>query len=112
MPQSTERRRTTWNLDKTTDEQLPDSSGIEFPVLNQREIAQLRARMKLTQADLARLLGVANSLTISHWETGVSMPKGAVMRFLCLLDALSDAELSKIIDRLKKLSQEESRLRS
>ena len=74
-------------------------------MLNQRQITQLRSRMGLTQAKFANLLGVANVLTISHWETGVSLPKGAVMRFLCLLDNLSDFELKKIVTHLEQLSR-------
>lgn len=99
-------------LIKKTSTQIPDYWGIECPVLSQRQIAKLRTRMNLTQAEMARLLGVANTLTISHWETGVSMPKGAVMRFLCLLDALSESELSKITAHLDNISKQEEKVSS
>ncbi len=47
-------------------------------------IAGLRARLGLTQAEMARALGVRQQ-TISEWETGRYEPRGASRRMLQFL---------------------------
>lgn len=47
-------------------------------------IARLRARLGLTQAEMARALGVRQQ-TISEWETGRYEPRGASVRMLQFL---------------------------
>jgi DNA-binding transcriptional regulator YiaG len=44
-------------------------------------IAALRAEMALTQAEMARELGVRQQ-TVSEWETGRYLPRGASARML------------------------------
>lgn len=73
--------------------------------LDQKQIANLRKRLGWSQSTLARALGIANSVTISHWETGVRVPTATAMRLLCLLSSLSDAELRKMASRLEQISQ-------
>lgn len=52
-------------------------------------IAALRARLGLTQAELAGEIGVRQQ-TVSEWETGRYRPRGASARLLAFL-AESDA---------------------
>lgn len=47
-------------------------------------IARLRARLGLTQSEMARALGVRQQ-TISEWETGRYTPRGASLRMLQFL---------------------------
>jgi DNA-binding transcriptional regulator YiaG len=47
-------------------------------------IARLRARLGLTQSEMARALGVRQQ-TISEWETGRYAPRGASLRMLQFL---------------------------
>lgn len=73
--------------------------------LSQQEIAKLRKRLQWSQTTMARALGIANPMTISHWETGVRTPTATAMRLLCLLDSLSEPELRKISTRLEQIAQ-------
>lgn len=47
-------------------------------------VASLRRRLGLSQAGLARLLGVRQQ-TVSEWETGLHRPRGASARLLWLV---------------------------
>lgn len=47
-------------------------------------IAELRGRLGLTQAEMADALGVRQQ-TISEWETGRYLPRGASIRMLRFL---------------------------
>ncbi|WP_322817865.1 helix-turn-helix domain-containing protein [Tepidiforma sp.] len=47
-------------------------------------VAALRRRLGLSQAGLARLLGVRQQ-TVSEWETGLHRPRGASARLLWLV---------------------------
>lgn len=47
-------------------------------------IAELRHRLGLTQAAFARELGVRQQ-TVSEWETGQYLPRGASLRVLTIL---------------------------
>lgn len=47
-------------------------------------VAQLRARLGLSQAAFARRLGVRQQ-TVSEWETGRYAPRGASARLLSIL---------------------------
>ena len=75
-----------------------------FMELDQQQIAKLRKKIGWSQSAMARAFGIANSVTISHWETGVSTPTSTAMRLLCLLDSLSDQEMRKIALRLEQIS--------
>jgi DNA-binding transcriptional regulator YiaG len=76
-----------------------------FMELDQRQIAKLRKKLGWSQSAMARAFGIANAVTISHWETGVSTPASTAMRLLCLLDSLSEQEMRKIALRLEQISQ-------
>lgn len=51
---------------------------------NPEAIAELRTRLGLTQAEMAEALGVRQQ-TISEWETGRYLPRGASVRMLQFL---------------------------
>lgn len=47
-----------------------------------QNLRELRKSKKMTQTELARLVGV-DQRTVSGWETGVSEPSYAVLALLC-----------------------------
>jgi transcriptional regulator with XRE-family HTH domain len=49
-------------------------------------IAALRGRLRLTQAELARQLGIRQQ-TVSEWETGRYLPRGASVTLLRMAEA-------------------------
>ena len=49
-----------------------------------RSITELRRRLHMTQAEFARELGVRQQ-TVSEWETGRYLPRGASLRVLSML---------------------------
>jgi DNA-binding transcriptional regulator YiaG len=52
---------------------------------NAGRVGGLRRRLGLSQADFARELGVRQQ-TVSEWETGRYLPRGASARLLSLLE--------------------------
>ncbi len=48
---------------------------------NRESIRELRRHMGLTQAELARLLGIRQQ-TVSEWEGGLYKPRGATVTLL------------------------------
>jgi DNA-binding transcriptional regulator YiaG len=76
-------------------------------LMNPKQIANLRNRVGWTQIEMAKALGLASSLTVSHWETGTSTPTSVILRFLCLLDSLPDSELRKMTKRLEEIGRGE-----
>lgn len=48
-------------------------------------LASIRYDLGLSQADFAKILGVATA-TVSSWEQGTSKPSGAVAKLLILID--------------------------
>lgn len=67
--------------------------------------------MGLSQSQMARAIGVAHPVTISHWENGHRIPSGVTERFLRLLSSLSDAELNKFARRLEEMDRSEPRVK-
>jgi len=53
--------------------------------MKRREIRRIRKRLELSQAKLARRLGVAPN-TVSRWESGLLKAGGASVKLLELLD--------------------------
>ena len=49
-----------------------------------RAVAELRAALGLTQAEFARALGVRQQ-TVSEWEQGQYLPRGASARLLSII---------------------------
>ena len=84
---------------------FPIFCDIVLPMLAPDQIAKLRKRMGLSQSEMAAALGVASRLTLSQWETGVSVPGGLAMRFLSLLNRLSDSDLRRIMKHLDSITK-------
>ena len=75
--------------------------------MDSSRVLKLRKRLGWGQVQMARALGVAQYVTISHWETGFREPKGITERFLCYLECLSEPELKKAARYLDALSKVE-----
>ena len=69
----------------------------------------LRERLGVTQAEMARAIGAAGKLAISHYENQARIPSGVVMRFMSYLMSLSDPELKRVTARLLLIADEEER---
>lgn len=54
---------------------------VKRPAWTAERIAELRAELGLTQAEMAEELGVRQQ-TVSEWETGRYLPRGASTRML------------------------------
>ena len=52
-------------------------------------VRELRSRMRLTQQQMARRLGIRQQ-TVSEWETGLYAPKGASVTLLRMVSEESD----------------------
>ena len=66
------------------------------------KILELRTRLKLSQTDLAELVGVTNK-AVSKWETGKSKPTTNVIRKLATLFKIDINELLSMRDEEKKM---------
>jgi DNA-binding transcriptional regulator YiaG len=64
--------------------------------LTNEKIAKLRAKLNLTQAQFAALVGV-NVITISMWETGKTSPRDVQKRKIAALRGIGKRELEKLI---------------
>jgi transcriptional regulator with XRE-family HTH domain len=66
------------------------------------QIAQLRDRLRLSRASLARFLGVAE-MTVVRWENGSdSSPRGLQLVVLQALDAATGRHGADVVGRLVK----------
>ena len=59
-------------------------------------IKSQRLRLKLSQRELAKLLGV-NAISVIRWETGKSKPRDAYREGLAKLRKLSREEVAKLV---------------
>ena len=73
--------------------------------LNAAVIVRVRSKLKLTQAEFARLLGVA-AHTVSIWELGKVSPRRDAKAAICALRGLGKRELKK---RLAELDDAETK---
>lgn len=71
--------------------------------MNPKELAEIRARWGLTQAEVAKLFEVSGPLIISQWENGFRNPSGIVKKIYLLLDTLPKQEAQKLLDWLKSV---------
>ncbi len=69
------------------------------------EIKALRTKLNLTQAELAKALGVAK-LSISQYETGFRKPGPTLLILLKVLDSLSITKAHWLLALFKKHSLE------
>ena len=75
--------------------------------MDPKRITQLRARFDWSQEQFGHAIGVANSMTISHWETGFRNPSGAARRFLCFLEQIPNSDFIKAKALLEKIAKED-----
>ncbi len=62
-------------------------------------LRRLRERKMLTQADLAKAVGISRQGTISKWETSEDRPRVAHMRQLCEVLGVTPDELLSALDQ-------------
>lgn len=78
----------------------------EIPAPEGEEIKDLRARLHLSQSELAELLGVSGG-TVAHWETDRSAPGPKNRRALEDLQSRSRAEIDEQLGRTPPEEEEE-----
>lgn len=76
---------------------MPNESAVYAMVLG-RVIASLRERRGLSQAQLAAMIGVAQS-SLSRFETGASQPDAFTFRKLAQALGISVGKLQGVVDR-------------
>jgi len=69
-----------------------------------KELAEIRKRWGLTQAQMAELMEVSGKLIVSHWENGFRSPSAIVQKLYRMLDQLPKAEARKLLEVLKRFS--------
>lgn len=69
----------------------------------------LRIRLGLTQAELARALGLANGNVIWRWESGSRAPNEALRRLFCYLNDLTENEAMEVIEKLSTYGKKKVR---
>ena len=78
-------------LDETALEDLVALGKRKLYLRPPEERREIRRRLKLRQADIARLVGVA-PITVSAWENGRSEPRGEpLMNYITVLQRLRQA---------------------
>ena len=75
--------------------------------MDKKDVSKLRERIGWSQGEMARAIGASHGITISHWETGVRVPREITKRFLRMLTELSDSELRRTTKLLEKIADEE-----
>lgn len=83
----------------------PEVSDIELRAarLSPRLIAKLRARLRMTQTELARLVGVSTA-AVTQWERGRASPSGQNRRGLVALRKLGRRDVRRLLAGMKKAS--------
>jgi DNA-binding transcriptional regulator YiaG len=66
------------------------------------DIRKLRARLDLSQEDLAQAFGLAGRLVVYRWESGKRIPGVTIVRLVRLLNDLPKA---KALEMLKRLAE-------
>ena len=69
------------------------------------DIKALRAKLDLSQADLAQALGVKGRLVVFRWEAGQREPSETIKRFVRLLNAMSDKDARRLLRRLEDFGE-------
>ena len=68
--------------------------------MKSEEFRRIRAKLGLTQAETAAVLGFANGTVVSNIETGVRQPGRLAKSVLSLLDSLSLKEARALANKL------------
>ena len=64
------------------------------------EVKRIRERLKLSQADLAELFGLASATVVSNIETGFRKPSATKIIMLRLLDSLPKREADELMKKM------------
>jgi DNA-binding XRE family transcriptional regulator len=72
--------------------------------MDKARIRKLRDRLGFTQAEMAQAVGASTARVVSHLETGFRRPNAIISRFFEYLESLSDSELKRAGNILKRLS--------
>jgi len=81
---------------KTVD---PEATEVKQARMTPKMIAALRKRLKLSQKDFAKLIGVS-PLTVLNWEKGKSSPRAEAKAHLVELRKIGVREARKRVDEL------------
>ena len=74
--------------------------------LNAAGIIRIRKKHKLTQSELAKLLGVATH-TVSIWELGKSAPRAAMKQKICDLRSVGKREINARLAAAADVAEEQ-----
>lgn len=74
--------------------------------MSPEQIKGIRARLDLTQAELAQAFGVSR-LTISQYEIGFRRPGSTALVLLRVLDSLSRARAKELVALLRSRADDE-----
>jgi DNA-binding transcriptional regulator YiaG len=74
--------------------------------LNAAGIIRIRKKHKLTQSELAKLLGVATN-TVSIWELGKSAPRAAMKQKICDLRSVGKREINARLAAAADVAEEQ-----
>ena len=74
--------------------------------LNAAGIIRIRKKHKLTQSELAKLLGVATH-TVSIWELGKSAPRAAMKQKICDLRSVGKREINARLAAAADIAEEQ-----
>ena len=74
--------------------------------LNAAGIIRIRKKHKLTQSELAKLLGVATH-TVSIWELGKSAPRAAMKQKICDLRSVGKREINARLAAAAEVAEEQ-----
>jgi len=100
--------KSVWALERAAARRVPEG-GVEVSRLEASEkevvkarfsrvlIQKLRARLDITQAQLAALLGITGA-AVAQWEGGQSSPRGANRSALVALRKLGRREVQKLLE--------------
>lgn len=69
------------------------------------ELTILRKRHFLLQVECAKIFGIKNPVTISHWETGHQKPPEIFRRLILFLLSLRRAQAEEIMRNLRNLGE-------
>ena len=69
--------------------------------MSPKQFKAVRTRLRLTQDELAQIIGVSGKGPISHFETGFRTPSLLTQAVLGVLDGLTEVDAADLIARLK-----------
>jgi DNA-binding transcriptional regulator YiaG len=73
-----------------------------------REFKRIRSKLKLTQQEAARILGLSSSTVVSNIETGFRKPTKLTLSVLKILESLPESDARELANQLEKLNGRQS----